>query len=88
MLFRRLLSTSSRLRPSIRQILYGGGALPPVSPEHVDIHGWVKSVRRQKRIAFAAISDGSCEEGIQAVFSDPQLAKSCVCEGSVAHLFV
>jgi asparaginyl-tRNA synthetase len=73
MLFRRLLSTSSRLRPTIRQLLNGHA---PVAPEEtVQVHGWVKSVRRQKRVAFAAINDGSCASGLQAVFGDPELSK-------------
>jgi asparaginyl-tRNA synthetase len=73
MLSRRLLSTAARLRPTIRQLLQ-----PERAHDVVDVHGWVKSVRRQKRVAFAAISDGSCEQGLQAVFGDPELAKTCV----------
>ncbi|PCH41688.1 asparaginyl-tRNA synthetase, partial [Wolfiporia cocos MD-104 SS10] len=42
----------------------------------VTVNGWVKSVRRQKNIAFAVISDGSSEQGLQAVFADVTLAKS------------
>ncbi|KAI0922305.1 hypothetical protein AcW1_003957 [Taiwanofungus camphoratus] len=69
---RRFLSTSS-LPPTIRQLLSArvqkqGG--PPVQ-----VNGWVKSVRLQKNIAFAVISDGTSDRGLQAVFKDVDLAK-------------
>ncbi|KAJ1931152.1 hypothetical protein EC988_009880, partial [Linderina pennispora] len=40
----------------------------------VKISGWVRSVRQQKRIAFAEVSDGSTMRGIQVIMDDPQLA--------------
>jgi asparaginyl-tRNA synthetase len=74
-MLRQLLHTSARLRPTIRQIL--GSDVATGSAERVEVNGWVKSIRRQKRVAFAAISDGSTEHGLQAVFADPSLAKRC-----------
>jgi hypothetical protein len=41
----------------------------------IKVAGLVRSVRKQKKIAFARISDGSTLANIQAVFRDPQLAK-------------
>ena len=38
----------------------------------------MKSIRRQKKVAFAVISDGSSESGLQAVFTDVNLAKQYV----------
>ena len=74
MLARRLFS-STTLPPTIRQLL----AATPVSPQSiVQVNGWVKSVRRQKKVAFAVISDGSSEPGLQAVFADVDLAKQYV----------
>ena len=70
MSLRRLLTTSC-LRPTIQQILAAPGNAP------VEVHGWVRSIRKQKRVAFAAVGDGSCPDGLQAVLS-PELAKSCV----------
>lgn len=35
--------------------------------DDVDVYGWVRSLRRQKKIAFAAIGDGSTLEPLQAV---------------------
>lgn len=42
--------------------------------ETLTVHGYVRSVRKQKRIAFAAIGDGSTLQTVQAV-SSPQLAE-------------
>ncbi|KAI0362047.1 asparaginyl-tRNA synthetase [Trametes cingulata] len=75
MLVRRFLSSTARvasLPPTIRQLL----ASPPPPPEAaIQVNGWVKSIRRQKKVAFAVISDGSSEPGLQAVFTDVTLAK-------------
>lgn len=30
--------------------------------------GWIKSVRKQKNVAFAVLTDGSSAQGLQAVF--------------------
>lgn len=43
--------------------------------EHASVQGWVRSVRKQKRIAFAAISDGSTTESLQAVLTPEDAAK-------------
>ena len=66
MLFRRFASTTSqRLPPTIFQLL---------AQEHdpqtvLSVTGHIKSVRKQKRVAFAAVNDGSCPEGLQAVLN-------------------
>jgi asparaginyl-tRNA synthetase len=44
----------------------------------VHVHAWVKSIRRQKRVAFAELSDGSTLGGLQAVFGDVEMAKGFV----------
>ncbi|KAG6336386.1 hypothetical protein ID866_2706 [Astraeus odoratus] len=67
MLFRRLASTSAwALPPTIRQLL--SSEQGPATK--VDVHGWIKSVRRQKNVTFAVINDGSCPSGLQAVLSN------------------
>lgn len=43
--------------------------------ETIQISGLVRSIRKQKNIAFARINDGSTYANIQAVFPDPQSAK-------------
>jgi aspartyl/asparaginyl-tRNA synthetase len=68
----RTLSTASGLKPTISQVI---AKAEVGSAESVEVHGWVRSVRKQKRVAFAALSDGSHPAGIQAVFGDPALAK-------------
>jgi asparaginyl-tRNA synthetase len=67
-----MLGRVFRLPPTIRQLLSTNIS------STVEVNGWVKSVRRQKRISFAVINDGSSSSGIQAVFNDPVLAKKSV----------
>ncbi|KAI0051374.1 asparaginyl-tRNA synthetase [Auriscalpium vulgare] len=57
-----------RLGPTIRQVL----ASQPTE-EVIQVHGWVRSVRLQKRVAFAMIHDGTCAQSLQVVFADPHL---------------
>ncbi|KAJ7765489.1 asparaginyl-tRNA synthetase [Mycena maculata] len=64
----RPLSTAAarfRLPPTIRQILSSPGV-----DEKVVVTAWVKSIRKQKRIAFGVLSDGSSGVGLQAVFHE------------------
>lgn len=49
----------------------------PSDSETLTVHGYVRSVRKQKRIAFAAIGDGSTLQIVQAVLP-PQLAEELV----------
>ncbi|GJJ14880.1 hypothetical protein Clacol_009149 [Clathrus columnatus] len=63
---RRLYSSSSCLAPTIKQILNNGQI-----PAKTVVHGWVKSIRRQKKATFIAVNDGSTLEGMQAVFLHP-----------------
>lgn len=75
MLFsRRLFST--RLPRTIHQLLSSADNTTHASS--VRVSGWVKSVRRQKNVAFAVITDGSSSNGLQAVFTDVTAAKQCV----------
>ena len=73
MLSRRFFST--RLPRTINQLLTS----PDISPAApINVNGWIKSVRRQKNIAFAIINDGSSNHGLQAVFTNAALAKQYV----------
>ncbi|KAH9965213.1 asparaginyl-tRNA synthetase [Russula dissimulans] len=60
----------TRLGSTIRQVL----ASKP-NKESIHVHGWVRSVRLQKRIAFAMIHDGTTPKGLQVVFRDLTHAK-------------
>ncbi|KAG6914530.1 hypothetical protein DXG01_016767 [Tephrocybe rancida] len=70
MLLRRFASTvasssSFKLPPTIRQLL----ALKSQPDEQlVTVSGWIKSIRRQKNVSFAVLTDGSSPQGLQAVF--------------------
>lgn len=41
----------------------------------VDVYGWVRSLRKQKKIAFAALGDGSTLESVQAVLKPDDAAQ-------------
>lgn len=73
MTLRGFLSTST-LTPTIRQLL---AKSTPGTSAPVKVCGWVKSIRHQKRVAFAVISDGSSTSNLQAVFSDVVAARRC-----------
>ena len=70
------VASGSLLPPTIRQLLS-----VPTTDARVQVNGWVKSIRRQKNIAFAVISDGSSARPLQAVIRDVSLAKAyaCIC---------
>ncbi|TFK68359.1 asparaginyl-tRNA synthetase, partial [Pluteus cervinus] len=36
--------------------------------DRITVHGWIKSIRKQKNVSFAVITDGSSAKGLQAVF--------------------
>ncbi|KAF8216502.1 asparaginyl-tRNA synthetase [Mycena galopus ATCC 62051] len=66
----RSLSTAATanrfgLPPTIRQILSS-----PEVDQKVAVTGWIKSIRKQKKVAFGVLSDGSSPEGLQAVFRE------------------
>jgi hypothetical protein len=57
-----------RLPPTIAELLSPRFTLNHHTPDsQVTVTGWVKSIRKQKNIAFAVVTDGSESEGIQAV---------------------
>ncbi|KAK0940697.1 asparaginyl-tRNA synthetase [Friedmanniomyces endolithicus] len=41
----------------------------------VDVYGWVRSLRRQKKVAFVAVGDGSTLESVQAVLKPEDAAQ-------------
>ena len=43
--------------------------------EDVDVYGWVRSLRKQKKIAFAAVGDGSTLDSLQAVLEPEHAAQ-------------
>lgn len=64
------LSNKVRKEQSIADILRDGA-----NEESLSVNGWVRSVRKQKRIAFAAIGDGSTTGSLQAVLKPEDAAK-------------
>ncbi|KAF7308769.1 Asparaginyl-tRNA synthetase [Mycena kentingensis (nom. inval.)] len=63
--FARNYSTRFRLPPTIHDLVSTANVGQPVS-----LTAWVKSIRKQKRVAFGVLSDGSSAAGLQAVFND------------------
>jgi hypothetical protein len=57
----------------IRDLL---AAFPPTTDRPITVRGWVRSVRRQKHVAFAEIDDGSHLKGLQAVLRPDQAKES------------
>jgi asparaginyl-tRNA synthetase len=47
--------------------------------EDSTVNGWIRSLRKQKKVAFAAIQDGSTIDSLQAVLKPEQA------EGQVFH---
>ncbi|KIM21318.1 hypothetical protein M408DRAFT_333518 [Serendipita vermifera MAFF 305830] len=58
------------------------------STSNIEVNGWIKSVRRQKNVAFAQLSDGTTVDGrgLQIVFEDPTLADGLTMGSSVKIL--
>lgn len=59
------------------QILHASKADGPCSLEdkEIKVNGFIRSVRKQKRFAFAEISDGSTVEPLQAILKPAQAAE-------------
>lgn len=51
----------------------------------VEVTGWIRQVRRQKRIAFAKISDGTSSAQLQMVFGDPELCPPELANGAAVR---
>lgn len=49
----------------------------PLDGETLTVNGYIRTVRKQKRVAFAALGDGSTLQTVQAVLP-PQLAEGLV----------
>ncbi|KAM6496493.1 hypothetical protein JOM56_006966 [Amanita muscaria] len=76
MIRRRLLSsfTSSTycLPQTISQLLaHHIDVQGSQQPATITVTGWIKSIRRQKNVSFAVLTDGSPPKGLQAVFTYP-----------------
>jgi asparaginyl-tRNA synthetase len=64
-----LLFSAPRFTPTIHQLLAACPEADNAQGEHqVTVSGWIKSVRRQKNVSFAVVTDGSSATGLQAVF--------------------
>ncbi|RXW20565.1 hypothetical protein EST38_g5297 [Candolleomyces aberdarensis] len=55
-----------RLPPTISQLLSSTNA-PVNTDTTTTVSGWIKSIRKQKNVSFAVVTDGSSDQGLQAV---------------------
>lgn len=62
--------STKTLSPTIKHILTGGAI-----GEKASVKGWVRSLRKQKNICFANITDGTNLQGIQVILNESQLNK-------------
>ncbi|KAG5645263.1 hypothetical protein DXG03_006565 [Asterophora parasitica] len=90
MILRRCISSLSgsktgafQLPPTIRQLLAS-----PTTPDApaITVSGWIKSIRRQKNVAFAVLTDGSSSQGLQAVFVGNGEGVKALTNGSAVRL--
>ncbi|KAF1977140.1 asparaginyl-tRNA synthetase [Bimuria novae-zelandiae CBS 107.79] len=63
---------STSTASSIATLLTQSSSSSPPQPSSLTLNGFVRSVRKQKRIAFAAIGDGSSLKTVQAVLTPDQ----------------
>jgi asparaginyl-tRNA synthetase len=76
----RTLRTNSSLRWSsttqkpanIASLLKSSANNTEESTPEIEVNGYVRTIRKQKRIAFAAIADGSSLQPVQAVLTPDQ----------------
>jgi asparaginyl-tRNA synthetase len=70
----RSYSLLAALPPTIKQVLSSYSNKGHHEHEHAitTVHGWIKSVRRQKNVSFAVVNDGTTLKGLQAVFLQPE----------------
>ena len=70
---------SKRSFSSSRRLCYGRSIADILrsnaDAERLSVTGWVRSVRQQKRVAFAAVSDGSTVDSLQAVLRPEDAAE-------------
>lgn len=62
--------TSRKLR--ISDLLTRSGI--SAADNHIGINGYIRTIRKQKRIAFASVQDGSSIHAVQVVLSPEQAA--------------
>lgn len=74
----RLRYSSTLAVPSVAALLGSSKPFAVAPDDKLSLHGFVRSVRKQKRVAFAAIGDGSSLQTVQAVLTPEQA------EGSVS----
>ena len=67
-------SSLAALPPTIKQVLSTYSNRGHCEHKHAitTVHGWIKSVRRQKNVSFAVVNDGTTLRGLQAVFIQPE----------------
>ncbi|KAG7085718.1 hypothetical protein E1B28_003262 [Marasmius oreades] len=85
LLRRHLTASPYTLPPTIRQLL-SSTTYNSSNEANVTVTGWIKSIRRQKRVSFAVVSDGTTSAGLQAVFPNSSLVPKELTNGASVKL--
>lgn len=62
------------------QVLEQGQKGSSLEDQEIQLNGFIRSVRKQKRFAFAEISDGSTVKPLQAILNPSQAAEYVLCD--------
>ena len=71
--FCRYSSTASR--STVADLLNHDSSYKSANTKQITLNGYVRSVRKQKKVAFAAVSDGTAVEAVQVVLRPDQAQK-------------
>lgn len=76
----RSYSILSTLPPTIKQVISSFSNRGHHENDHAvtAVHGWIKSIRRQKNVSFAVVNDGTTLKGLQAVFLQPEAEQAAL----------
>ncbi|KAK9453337.1 hypothetical protein V1511DRAFT_527880 [Dipodascopsis uninucleata] len=67
---------NSNLPPTIRDVFDAFKGEKIKSGDTVTVHGWLRSIRKQKKVAFANITDGTSDQLLQLIFDDISVVES------------
>lgn len=68
----RYSSTAVQKSKNIASLLQRSAGSEAATSTEIEVDGFVRTIRKQKRVAFAAVSDGSSSQPVQAVLNPDQ----------------
>ena len=93
MLLRRLCQHQARRLYSTQQSLFPTRTIRSLldttqDKSNVAVRAWIRSVRKQKQVAFANINDGSSLKGMQAILTPEQAERLDIKYILLAHVLI